>query len=276
MVIRRIASVLLIYASITGIIFCLSGLVELWRSGARITMAINDNLKLVDQTLTSSEDILSTVSQVVDSTATNMASLQETTGTISSAIHNSDPMLDTIINMTGNDIPTAINTTQSSLASAQTSALIIDNVLSALTSVPFSSISPYKPAVPLHTALMNVSDSLNELKPSLITITQNLVSGKANLQEVDSELQKITETSQGINTSLGTAQTDVMSYKSAITQLKKNVEAAQEKVVIWMKTLTWIITALLVWTLLLLAGVGFLGLSMIQLRYHPEVYSEYR
>jgi chromosome segregation ATPase len=239
-------------------------------------MAINDNLKLVDQTLTSSEDILSTVSQVVDSTATNMASLQETTGTISSAIHNSDPMLDTIINMTGNDIPTAINTTQSSLASAQTSALIIDNVLSALTSVPFSSISPYKPAVPLHTALMNVSDSLNELKPSLITITQNLVSGKANLQEVDSELQKITETSQGINTSLGTAQTDVMSYKSAITQLKKNVEAAQEKVVIWMKTLTWIITALLVWTLLLLAGVGFLGLSMIQLRYHPEVYSEYR
>ena len=113
------------------------------------------------------------------------------------------------------------------MASAQSSALLIDNVLAALTSIPFSPVAAYKPDVPLHTALAQVSTSLDTLIPSLATINTSLVDGKTNLGTVEVELTKISETTQGISSTLASAQSVIDQYKAVTTQLKANVEAAQ-------------------------------------------------
>src|SRR5207244_3419001 len=137
--------------------------------------------------------------QVVQTTTVEVASLQTTTLALAQTIHDTTPTLDSLASLTGQDLPTAISATQTSLASAQTSAQLIDNVLTALTSIPFSPVGAYKPAVPLHTALAQVSSSLDVLAPSLATINASLASDQTNLAVVQAELTNVAETTKGIS-----------------------------------------------------------------------------
>ena len=83
------------------------------------------------------QDGLTIVSQVVQTTTLDIASLQAATHALALAIHDTNPVFTSLSQLTGADLPTAISATQTSLACAQGSALLIDNVLAALTNIPF-------------------------------------------------------------------------------------------------------------------------------------------
>jgi hypothetical protein len=263
MILRRIVGILLVIAASAGIIFSLVGLVEVWRYRPIVTKTVIDNLALVDQSLNTTQEVLTIVGQVVQTTTTDVASLQATTKALSLTIHNTDPMLDSLISLTSKDFPAAVRATQTSLASAQSSALIIDNLLAALTSIPFSPVAAYKPDVPLHTALAQVSTSLNILIPSLATINDSLTDGKTNLSTVEAELTAISETTPGINNSLANAQSVIDQYKAVTTQLKANVEAAQLEALTWIRAITWILSFVIGWLLIAQLGLGIQGLDLV-------------
>ncbi|HEY5156930.1 MAG TPA: hypothetical protein VII93_03070 [Anaerolineales bacterium] len=264
MILRRIVGILLIIAAVAGIIFSLIGLIEIWRYRPVVTKTVIDTLAFIDQTLNTTQDGLTIVGQVVQTTTIDVASLQATTKALAQAIHDTNPMLDSLISLTGKDFPAAVNATQTSLASAQSSALFIDNLLAALTSIPFSPVAAYKPDVPLHTALAQVSTSLNTLIPSLATINTSLADGKTNLGIVEVELTNISETTQGISSTLGSAQTVIDQYKAVTTQLKASVEAAQLVAQTWMMAITWILSFVLGWLLIAQLGLGIQGLDLVR------------
>jgi hypothetical protein len=264
MFLRRAANYFLVFSATAGIIFSIIGLASLWFYRPRITQAVLNNLVLIDQTLTSTQSVLVTVNQMVQNTALNVESLQATTKALSTGIHDTDPMFESLMSLTGRDLPTAISATQTSLASAQSSALLIDNAITALTNVPFSPIVPYRPAVPLHISLANVASSLDSIKPSLEKINASLGKGKTDLALVDGELTKISETTQEINGSLGNAQTEISDYRITVSQLKKNVETAESRLFSWSLGLSWILTIALVWLLVGQTGLGLHGLELIR------------
>jgi hypothetical protein len=270
MFLRRIVGFLLVIAAVAGIIFSLTGLVELWRYRPVVTKTVIDDLALIDQALGTTQDVLTIVGQVVQTTTMDVASIQATTKAIGLTIHDTKPMLDSLISLTGKDFPAAVSATQTSLASAQSSALLIDNVLAALTSITFSPVAAYKPDVPLHTALVQVSTSLDTLKPSLATINTSLADGKTNLGIMEVELTKISDTTQGISTTLGGAQTVVDQYKAVTAQLKTNVETAQSGAQTWMMVITWILSFVLGWLLIAQLGLGAQGLDMLRGRREPQ------
>jgi hypothetical protein len=252
----------MVIAAVAGIIFSLVGLVEVWRFRPIVTKAVNDNLALVDQSLNTTQAVLTLVGKMVQTTTIDVASLQATTKALSLTIHGTNPMLDSLISLTGKDFPAAVRATQTSLASAQGSALIIDNMLSALTNIPFLPVAAYKPEVPLHTALAQVSTSLDILIPSLATINTSLTNGKTNLSTVESELTAISETTPGINDSLTNAQSVIDQYKAVTTQLKTNVEAVQLGAQKWINTITWILSFVIGWLLIAQLGLGLQGLDL--------------
>jgi len=270
MILRRLVGFLLVTAAAAGIIFSLTGLVEIWRYRPVVTKTVDDDLMLIDQALGTTQDVLTIVGQVVQTTTSDVASIQATTEALGLTIHDTKPMLDSLISLTGKDFPAAVNATQTSLASAQSSALLIDNVLAALTSIPFSPVAAYKPAVPLHTALAQVSTSLDTLKPSLATINTSLADGKTNLGVMEVELTKISETTQGINSTLGDAQTVIDQYKAVTAQLMTNVETAQRAAQNWMMAITWILSFILGWLLIAQLGLGAQGLDLLRGRREPQ------
>ena len=150
------------------------------------------------------------------------------------------------------------------MASAQSSAQLIDNVLATLTSLPFSPVAAYKPDVPLHTALAQVSTSLDTLIPALATINTSLADGQTNLGVVDGELTKISATTQGITSTLANGQAVIDQYEAVTTQLKTNVEAAQHAANTWILAITWILSLVFGWLLVAQLGLGLQGLDFIR------------
>lgn len=272
MKLRRLFGLLLIMAAAAGFIFSVVGLFEIWRYRPVVTQTVIDTLALFDQALNTTQDGLAIVGQVVQTTTVDIASLQTTTQALAQTIHDTNPMLDSLTSLTSTDFPAAVAATQTSLAAAQSSALLIDNVLATLTSIPFLQVVAYKPDVPLHTALAQVSTSLNSLTPALAMINSSLVDGKTNLDVIEIELNKISETTKGMSTALGSAQTVIDQYKTVTTQFKEQVEAMQLLAPGWMTTITWILTFILGWSLIAQVGLGVQGLDM--LRGHREAIKE--
>jgi hypothetical protein len=264
MYLRRLFGFFLTIAAAAGIVFSLVGLFEIWRYRPLVTQTVIENLALLDQALKTTQDGLVIVGEAVQTITVDVSSLQTTTQALAKAIHDTNPMVDSLASLTGKNLPDAIVATQTSLTSAQGSALLIDNVLAALTSIPFSPVAAYAPDVPLHTALAQISLSLNSLPPSLATINTSLINGKANLSVVEVELSKISETTQAISSTLGNAQSVVSQYKAVTLQLKSQVEAAQRAAPTWLITITWILSFILGWLLIVQLGLGIQGLDMMK------------
>ena len=261
---RKLLGLFLIVAAAAGIIFCIIGLIEIWQVKPTLTQTVSDNLTLLDETLIPTEDGLTAMGQLVHTTSTDVASLQTTTQALAQTIHDTNPMLDSLTSLAGKDLPDAIIAAQTSLASAQSSAQLIDTVLGALTSIPFSPVAQYKPEVPLHTALAQVSTSLDTIPPSLATIHTSLSAGKTNLGVIESELAKISTTIKGISDNLGSAQKSIDQYKTVTTKLKTRVEATQLAAPDLITTFAWILTILLVWLLISQLGLCVQGFDLLQ------------
>ena len=264
MILRKMIGVLFIAAAVAGAIFSLLGLIEIWRYRPVVIRTVTDSLVLFDQTLTTTRDGLTIVGQVVQTTTEEVASLQTTTQALATAIHDTNPMLKSLITLTGQTFPEAVDATQTSLGSAQKSALLIDNILAALTSIPFSPVKAYKPDVPLHTALAEVSTSLDTLPPSLVSIKTSLEDGKTNLGALEADMNKISETTQGISLTLGEARTVVDQYKTITTTLKERLEAIQLNAPAWVTGITWILSFVLVWLLIAQLGLGMQGFNLLR------------
>ena len=260
---KRLLGAIFVIAAVAGIFFSIYGLVEVWRVKAVLAQSVSENLALLDQTLINTEDGLTLIGQMTQTISTDVSSLHTTTVALTQAIQATNPMLDSLSTLAGKTLPDSINATQTSLASAQGSALLIDNILGALTSIPFSPVAPYKPAVPLHTALTQISTSLDEIPPSLITIKASLITGKANLGQVESELTIISGSIKDTSDNLDSAQKIIDQYKKITSQAKTNVEAAQLSAPGWITGLAWAATFLMGWLLISQLGLGLQGIDLL-------------
>ena len=264
MKLRRRLGYLLIFGAAAGVLFSLVGLIQIWRYRPGVTQTVMDTLALFDQTLNTTEDSLAIVGEVLQISSKDVASLQTTIQALASAIQGTNPMFNSLATLTSEDFPNAIDATQTSLASAQSSAKLIDNVLTALTSIPFMPVGTYRPEVPLATSLAEVSSSLNSLTPSLGIISTSLADGKTQLGVVEVELNKISATTNGISTELAGAQTVIAEYQDVTARLKARVEAAQSAAPGWMMTGVWVLSFGLGWLLIAQIGLCAQGLDMLR------------
>ncbi len=262
--IRRQLGFLFVIAAVAGIIFSVISLVQIWRYEQVVTETLVDNLTLVDQALNATQEGLTVVDDVVETTKVDVASLQTTTHALALAIHDMSSMFDSLSILASEDFPDSISATQKSLESAQSSALVIDNTLTVLASIPFSPAGSYKPEVPLHTALADVSTSLDSLPASLATIDKSLDNGKVNLAVVEVELNKISDTTKEMSRALGNAQTTIGHYQTVTKELKVRVETLRLGAPAGIKTIAWILSFVLIWVLISQLGLGLQGLDTIK------------
>ena len=264
MKLNRLIGILFIAAAVAGTIFSLFGLFEVWYYRPVLTQNVIENLALLDQTLKATQDGLTIVNQAVQTTNEQVASLQIGTEALAKAIHDSSPVLDSLSNLAGKDLPAAVTTAQTALTSAQSSALLIDNILGTLTSIPFSPIAKYNPEVPLHTALAKVSSSLDGLPTSLATISSSISASKANLDVVEQQISKMSETVKGASDSLTKAQDVIHQYQDVASQLEERSAAAQKAAPGWITGAAWLLTFLLIWFIIAQLGLTVQGLALLR------------
>jgi hypothetical protein len=264
MAVKKFIGYLLILAAAGGIIFSLAGLVFIWSYKPVLTRSVKENLALVDQSLGSTQEVLTIVDNMVQAPSIDIASLQTTVESVAKTMQDVDPALETLIQLTSQDFPNAITSTKSSLAAAQGSALLIDNVLTALTSIPLLTVTPYQPDVPLHIALANVSSSMDTLLSSMSGITTSLSDARENLANMDEGITSILDTTQTIVDTLDSAKEIISQYQTLLTELTTKVETAQINAPTWITAAAVILSFLFLWLLIAQLGLGLQGIDLLR------------
>jgi hypothetical protein len=251
----------MIFAALLSLTISLFFLIQIWRLKQPVTEGLVSNLDLLHRTAATSETAL----QVIETTVTNLAAtttaLEETTLSTAQTIHNTGLLVDTFSTLSGEDFPTIITNTQSALASAQTSAIVIDNVLSALASIPLIGID-YNPETPLNQALAQVSASLSPLPAELAKIQDNLDTTNTSLQSLEETVVAINLNLQDIQTNLANAQVVIDEYQVEVSNLETRLARSREIAPVWVLRGTWILTFLVIWLGISQLGMLVEGLDM--------------
>lgn len=241
---KRLGIVFLI-AAIAGALVSIYGIVQVWRARPAAERTARDTLDVTLQTLEATEAGLRVIDDLITTTSEDLVLLETTIQTLTLTIEDTGQVLDSLTTLTGSDLPATITATQTSLASAQTSAALIDDILGALTSIPLLRLGVYQPEVPLSSALGEISTSLDPLQPSLQTISASLDSTSANLDTLESDLAIVTQTTREINAALDGAGEVIGEYQEVTADLVARVERMQRVAAVNIRSIVWILTLLL-------------------------------
>lgn len=244
---NRIIGIIMVVTATLGIVISLAGLVWVWSKKGPLTDDLISKLDMASSSLDTTAKGLDIADQSLKTSSSSVVALETAFNTLSESIQETQPMVDSLSSLLGEDLPATIETTQTSLEAAQSSAEIIDNVLGSVTSLPFYPGTRYNPPVPLHIALAQVSASLDSLPADFSTMQKSLVETNNNFGLIKSEINVMTRNIKDIHTSLVNAQDVVSEYQVIVEQMQAGVNNTRKTLPGRITTWAWILSIVLIW-----------------------------
>jgi hypothetical protein len=264
MILRRTLGLILALLAAAGLVASLYGLVQVWKLKQPVTDGILKGIELVDSTLKTTQDGLDIVESALTNTATTLASLETATLGMAQSVHDTGMMAGSFVDLFGESLPQTITNTQNSIATAQNSAVVIDNLLGGLSSIPFVSDSlNYSPELPLSAALGQISDSLAPLPASLRGISTDMETTSANLLELETRVAGIITSLAEVRGNLTEAQEVIDEYQADVTDLRDWLEENSQGVPGAVQTIAWVLTILIAALAVPQLGTLVQGLEML-------------
>jgi methyl-accepting chemotaxis protein len=251
----RIIGVILSFTGVIGIIFSILALIVLWTYRPTVSTFARDNIRLVGETLDTTQAGLMLAANSLESSILSITALEATVEATARSIDDTAPLINTFVVLAREDLPNAVNSAQLSLVAAQDSAEIIDGLLSALASIPFVPRDLYNPPVPLHVALGQVYESMENLPEALKTMEESLDLTGQNLEVIQTDINLMAEDIHEINLSMVEAQTVMSDYQKLVSDYQLRVDRMEQNVDRWIDSVYVVLTFLI-----LLLGVTQLGL----------------
>jgi methyl-accepting chemotaxis protein len=261
---RKIIGLILSLTAIIGIIFSIAAVIGLWTYRPAVDAFATENMSVLRQTLDTTQAGLFLAESSLQSSITSITTLETTIAATAKSINDTTPMIDTFAVLAGEDLPTTVSSAQLSLLAAQDSAEIIDGLLSALSSIPFVPRDLYNPPVPLHVALGQVYESVENLPLALQTMEASLVSTGQNMEVIQDDINRMATDIHEISLSMVEAQTVLSDYQDLVSDLQIRMDSVDENMNGWIQAgyllLTFLLALLAVTQLGLLAqGISYLS-----------------
>lgn len=259
---KKALGMIMIAISAFGLLLSIFMLFQVWHYRQPVTNSLQAGLEQSSDFLKTTSDGLSVIDQVVKNVYTTTTYLDDASNAIAETMQSTSQFLDSAGTFIGVDLIHTITNTQIALDSAQSSAVVIDNILSALSTIPLIGIT-YNPTTPLNQALGEVSTSLDPVQASLKNFQTNLEDTSGNMQILNEQITTLDSKIITINNNLIQAQTTINSYQSQVDSLKTSVDQAKMHLSAWVSTLAWMLTAIILWLLLVQIGILLQGISLI-------------
>lgn len=266
----RLLGVLLVIAAIFGLIFSGWALVRVWTIKSQVTAEILSTIELTQTTLEATAEGLFLAEQSLTQAKVDVISLKNTLEATGRAIRATNPILSSLSSLMANDLPDAIEATQMSLETAQSSARLIESFLRTLSSIPFLPIEPYNPQVPLQESLGEVSASLEGIPESLLDMEDNLGKSQGNLILIQAEFNIMARHVQQINESLTNAETIVVEYQEVVSELQDRTSNLENVIPQRINNLVWWLTVILIWLAITQLGMLLQGIMLLTGRREVE------
>lgn len=237
-------------------------LVQVWRIKTPATQSITSALELVNDTLETTYQGLEIAQSSLNSATTSAAGLASTLEGLSKTINDTAPMIVSIEDLFREELPSTIRSTQDSLATAQASAKIIDNVLKVVSAIPFVTLQ-YNPEVPLHDALGEISDNIDDLPNKFSDLEDGLKKTRQNLIATRADLNQIAGDATDISEDLRAAEDVVRDYRSTINEVQNGLRTISSKIPTWMNYVAWLITFTMIWLIITQLGMFIQGWELL-------------
>jgi len=221
---------------------------QIWRLKAPVTNNLQNSIALISATLQTTAEGLLVADESLEASQESITTLESTIETLAKTIEDTSPLLSSLETMLGDDLPNTISSTQTSLTTAQESARIIESVLSAITSVPLLFQESYNPEVPLHVALGEAAESLEDLPESFETMETSLQTAQGNLRVIKVEMRLIAQDIGEINTNLEDAKTVVEKYQGVVAEMQTGVAGVAHNLPRWINIAVWVLTFMILWS----------------------------
>lgn len=243
----RVAGVALMAAGALGLVICIVGLFLIPRVEARVQSVVMEQLEVIDRALTNTAQGLDLAETSMAQANTVLESVADVAEGVGQAVSNTVPTLDAVSELLGEGLPATIESTQESLASAATSAELVDNVLATLTAIPLLGINRYSPDVPLHQSLEEIGTSLDEIPPSLTKAQEGLTSSRGDLQGLGEEITSMAADIGQVRANLESAGAVLVEYQTIVAESLDLVASVRASLPTWLRTLRWGLSLALIW-----------------------------
>ena len=238
---RKIFGIGLIFLSIIGLLVSIFTLVHVCRLRLPVATQVYDSLLFVEKIVNTTSSGL----DIIDSSLTNvkksMNSLEDSTLMIAQSMEDTSNLIDSFSDLFKMDIKDTLENTKLSVVAAQSSALIIDNLLYRLSKIPFLGIE-YAPPKPLNIALKEIGENLKDIPDEMDEISVSLSESNDNLLSLRKGIDEITNSFSEFQNDLTAAQTVINDYQTNIQKIKSSLDNAKEKIFIWSIWLAIILT----------------------------------
>ncbi len=275
----RFVGLTLILASILGLVVSVGGIVILVQNRQNLETQVVSLIDLMDSSLSITSEGFTVINDALVQTSKSTVLVTEITNDLGNSIGTSSPALESIGDLLGKELVAMIDSAQSSLVSAQSSAKVIDDTLKL---VSFFSMSAPKPASgekPLAESLGEIAKSMENLPKSLLTVQKSIEDTSKNLQSMQTGVYDLATSINQVDETIVNAQHVIGQYNSTVkeirattTQIKTNLPRTINLAVIG-------ITLGLVWMAIAQIGLFTQGLElMTRKRFgdapHPETLPE--
>jgi hypothetical protein len=252
---RKIIGIAFIVAAIFGLIFSLAGIVLVWGVKAPLTESMFNSIELIDITLETTNSALEVVDDTLANTLTDLGTLESTIQTAGKGVDDSVPMVESISGLFSDNIPQAIEATQTALTSLQSAAATLESTLQLITAIPFLPIEDYAPDVLFTTALDDVSQSLDAIPESLGVMEDTLDTTQGNLISLSAQMNAMAGSVSELNSSIYEIQLVLGQYQDVISILQARLDAFRTNLSTIITVTAWVFTIIFIWL-----GIAQLGL----------------
>jgi methyl-accepting chemotaxis protein len=265
---NRTLALLMVIVTTMGLLLSVFILFQIWHYYQPISEKVQTGVEQATVFLQTTGDGLEIIDQVVNNVYTSTLILDESANTLAQTIQNSNSFIDAASTFMGEDLINTITNTQSTLDTAQASAVVIDNIMSTLSKVPLIGIK-YNPSLPLNVALGEVANSLDPIQGSLKTFQSQLDTTQENMQEFSDQLLILDQNIIAINKNLVSSKDVIDNYREQVNSLILWIDGVKTLLPKWINTIYWIMTIIIVWLILIQISLLLQGINML-IGSHPD------
>jgi len=247
---RKSLSLLVVLVTSLGLLLSLFFLIQIWRLRQPATVKLESGIEQTSAFLETTRAGIDVIDQVVGTVYTSTLYLDDTTNALARTIQGTNSFIESAGTFMGEDLINTITNTQKTLDTAKSSALVIDNIMSALSRVPLIGIN-YNPSLPLSTALGKVSESLDPFQGSLKSFKTDLETTGKNMQAFNEQLLILDQNIKTINKNLDSSRNVIDNYRTQVITLQSWMDQAKASLPTWMNTACWVLTVIILWLMLI-------------------------
>jgi chromosome segregation ATPase len=227
---RWIAGLLLLIVAALALVLDWVLASEVWRLREPAQIRIRTELGLIIELINTTDQALTLLEDSLGQTQEDVTLLKDALLSMAQTIHEADPMLESLVLLTGTSLPDTISSIQSSLASAQESADIMENVLRLVSRIPFFPGDTYNPEVSLSQSLADISSRLDSIPPSLDSLQASLANTQDNMGDLEDQLTQIALSTEQLADNIQLSLELISDYQTELTKANERYEKFYQQI----------------------------------------------